>query len=290
MLDRSSQNITIPDPASTKKEICPGHRYRIDGIDDCGSRAGDNAKIVDTAEPWAIDVKYGDEDRHIINGDGRSGYPGGKGGAGVYQTIINLIPPHGTYIETHLGGGAIMRHKKPAAKNIGIDIDPGVTAAHGDTSGITIINGDAGRFLQDYVFIGTEFVYCDPPYLMETRKSGPLYNFEYSTDDHVNLLRILIKLPCMVMISGYWSELYDELLLGWDKRSFETVTRGGSMATEWVWFNYPNPIKLHDYSFLGSTFRERERIKRKRQRWIKNFANIPILERRALFNELRRHV
>ena len=59
-------------------------------------------------------------------------YPGGKGGAGVYQTIINLIPPHKTYIETHLGGGAIMRHKKPAAYNIGIDVDPGVIAKWND--------------------------------------------------------------------------------------------------------------------------------------------------------------
>ena len=33
-------------------------------------------------------------------------YPGGKGGAGVYQTIINNIPPHDTYIETHLGSFA----------------------------------------------------------------------------------------------------------------------------------------------------------------------------------------
>ena len=34
-------------------------------------------------------------------------YPGGKGGNGFYQKIINLIPPHDVYIETHLGGGAI---------------------------------------------------------------------------------------------------------------------------------------------------------------------------------------
>jgi DNA adenine methylase len=33
------------------------------------------------------------------------GYPGGKSGAGVYQTIINLMPPHTVYIEPFLGGG-----------------------------------------------------------------------------------------------------------------------------------------------------------------------------------------
>jgi site-specific DNA-adenine methylase len=40
--------------------------------------------------------------------EGHARYPGGKGGAGVYQTIINNIPPHDTYIETHLGGGNIL--------------------------------------------------------------------------------------------------------------------------------------------------------------------------------------
>lgn len=277
MLEPTSQKTAIPDPNSTEQARHPGHRARIDGIGDCGSRAGDNAEI-------------SDEDRHVINGDRRSGYPGGKGGAGVYHTIINLIPPHDTYIETHLGGGAIMRNKKPAAKNIGIDIDPGVTAAFGDASRITVINGDAGRFLQNYNFTGIEFVYCDPPYLMETRKSGPLYNFEYSTDDHINLLRILKELPCMVMVSGYWSELYAEMLSGWNKRSFEAVTRGGTVATEWVWFNYSIPVELHDYSYLGDTFRDRERIKRKHRRWVKNFVNMPILERHALFAELKGHI
>jgi hypothetical protein len=29
-------------------------------------------------------------------------YPGGKGGSGVYQTIINQQPPHEVYIEPFL--------------------------------------------------------------------------------------------------------------------------------------------------------------------------------------------
>src|SRR5271154_4598059 len=53
------------------------------------------------------------------------GYPGGKNGAGVYQTIINLIPPHAVYIEPFLGGGAVMRLKRPAAVNVGLDLDAG---------------------------------------------------------------------------------------------------------------------------------------------------------------------
>ena len=41
-------------------------------------------------------------------------YPGGKNGAGVYQAIINQMPPHQTYIEGFLGSGAVLRMKKPA--------------------------------------------------------------------------------------------------------------------------------------------------------------------------------
>lgn len=56
-------------------------------------------------------------------------YPGGKAGAGTYQRIINQIPPHDTYIEPFLGDGAILRHKRPAAQNIAIEIDPAVASA-----------------------------------------------------------------------------------------------------------------------------------------------------------------
>ena len=51
-------------------------------------------------------------------------YPGEKHDSGVYQTLINLMPPHDTYIETFLGAGAVMCMKRPAGINIGIDCDP----------------------------------------------------------------------------------------------------------------------------------------------------------------------
>ena len=50
-------------------------------------------------------------------------YQGGKSGYGVYQKIINQIPPHEIYIEPFLGDGGIMRNKRLAVRNIGIDLD-----------------------------------------------------------------------------------------------------------------------------------------------------------------------
>lgn len=69
------------------------------------------------------------------------GYPGGKGGSGVYQTIINHMPPHATYIEAFAGSGAVLRAKRPAARNVAIDRNAVVLAGlvahyigHGDSA------------------------------------------------------------------------------------------------------------------------------------------------------------
>lgn len=209
-------------------------------------------------------------------------YPGGKGG--IYQKIINQIPPHEVYIETHLGGGAVLRNKKPAAKNIGLDIDPHVISMWKEESlnNIEVKLCDALTFLQKFKFTGKEFVYCDPPYLRETRrKKQKLYRYEYTDRQHVELLDVLKKLPCMVMISGYESNLYSESLKKWNTLSFQAKTRQG-MATEWLWMNYVPPTQLHDYRYLGENFRERERIQRKKKRWTEKLSKMPLLERRAL--------
>ena len=47
-------------------------------------------------------------------------YFGSKATSGLCQPIIAMMPPHDTYIESHLGGGAIMKRKPPAQRNIGI--------------------------------------------------------------------------------------------------------------------------------------------------------------------------
>lgn len=54
-----------------------------------------------------------------------TGYLGSKAVSGAHQAIISQMPPHDTYIETHLGSGFIMRRKPPASvRSIGLEIDP----------------------------------------------------------------------------------------------------------------------------------------------------------------------
>jgi len=57
------------------------------------------------------------------------GYPGGKAGAGVYQTIVNQIPPHSCYLEPFAGDAAIFRRKRPAARNVLVELDPAQAGA-----------------------------------------------------------------------------------------------------------------------------------------------------------------
>ena len=214
-------------------------------------------------------------------------FPGGKGG--TYQKYINLMPPHEVYMESHLGGGAIMRYKRRARRSIGIEIDPEVIGIWTNMNQIDfeLIHGDAITFLKRYPFTGKELIYCDPPYLRETRKKYyPIYKYEYSLAQHIELLEVIKSIPCMVMISGYESRLYMESLNNWHTYSFQAATHHG-MATEWIWMNYSPPVQLHDYRYLGDNFREREKIKRKSKRWAARYKSMPVLERQALLSALQ---
>jgi site-specific DNA-adenine methylase len=207
-------------------------------------------------------------------------YPGSKSGSGVYQQIINLMPPHKVYIEPFLGSGAILLKKKPAEAQIGLDLAPAVIARWSRMKrrlmaipNLSVLQGDALAYLSsDAAILASEdtLVYCDPPYLMETRSSQrKLYTFEYGEiEQHARLLTILKELQCLVMISGYWSDLYESELRTWRPVHYVSMTRSGRPATEYIWCNFQEPDVLHDYQYVGGDYRERERIKRKKQRWV----------------------
>ncbi len=120
---------------------------------------------------------------------------------------------------------------------------------------------------------------------MSTRRAHRrIYRCELLSDnEHSELLKMLVALPCMVMVSGYRSELYDEALASWRRAEFYTTNRAGARVLECVWMNYPEPAALHDYQFLGDGFRERARIKKKKERLKQKLLRMPALERQAVF-------
>jgi len=141
---------------------------------------------------------------------------------------------------------------------------------------------DAIEWLSKYKFTGAEMVYCDPPYMHETRGRTRRYEYEMTDAQHRALLEVLRTIPCPVMISGYWTRLYDRTLKGWRAMNFQAVNRAGTMATEWLWMNYPEPVALHDYSYVGEGHRERWRITKRRRRWVERLKRMPLMESRAL--------
>jgi hypothetical protein len=292
-------------------------------------------------------------------------YPGGKGAAGVHQHIINRIPPHKLFLEPFLGAGNIMYRKRPAQRDIGVDVIGGaistarvrfaerrscqffvadaigvlellsqqlaaaaVAASFSDTSvssgaatmamvassdddsfrNVTAnlmarapdVRNVGGGILPPEMTARDVVVYCDPPYLMNTRKSDRrVYAIEPSLDSgrgevgdhdwHSRLLNALESLSCYVLLSGYLSELYELRLCQpkWRRSSYKVRTRGGETVSEYLWCNFPEPLELHDYRYLGTNRRERERIKRKKQRLSKKLLRMPTLERYAVLAAIR---
>jgi DNA adenine methylase len=207
-------------------------------------------------------------------------YFGSKATSGLCQPIIALMPPHDTYIETHLGGGAIMKRKPPALHSIGIDLDSRVLAQFQCDYPVEKINGCAHRFLTEYRFQGRELIYSDPPYLQHTRTSGRRYRFDYGEADHIELLELLKRLPCNVILSGYPSALYDELLGDWRDLELQVMNQAG-VRTEKLWFNF-TPERLFWAGYAGKNFTDRQRIKRKAESWAKRYQTMPPAERLAV--------
>ncbi len=72
---------------------------------------------------------------------------GSKATSGLCQPLIAAMPPHATYIETHLGGGAIMQRKPPALRNIGIDRNARSIRAFRCAYEVELVHGCCHRFL-----------------------------------------------------------------------------------------------------------------------------------------------
>jgi DNA adenine methylase len=211
----------------------------------------------------------------------RGTYTGAKGQPGVIQRIVGQMPPHPVYVEAFAGSGTVLRAKRPAAQSIAIERDPRVCAALAAAVGgaVKVLHGDALTLLPTLDLPPEAVVYCDPPYLAETRAERLLYDFEFATaQEHASLLALLQRLPCRVLLSGYPSPLYAERLAGWRCLSYRTRTRGKTV-TECLWCNFPEPEELHDWRFAGRSFRERLALRRMAERWLARLDALPARKR-----------
>ena len=71
------------------------------------------------------------------------GYFGSKATSGLCQALIALMPPHSVYIESHLGGGALMKRKPTGVRSIGIDRDAQALEAFACDYPVELVHGCA---------------------------------------------------------------------------------------------------------------------------------------------------
>jgi hypothetical protein len=251
---------------------------------------GENSKIewtTHTFNPWIGCTKVAAGCTHCYEG---MQYPGGKNNASVWKWIIGHMPPHAFYVEPFFGSGGVFRRKPPAMENVLIEIDEDVVRwMRYQAFGAEVVHGCGIQWLEENRerFDAEWLIYCDPPYLLETRVKKKIYKHEMTDQEHLRLLEVLDTLDARVMLSGYPSPMYEEKLVGWHRHELETITRGGTMRTEVLYCNFSaedlSPFMARS---AGTNFRMRERIKRKRERWRKNFVRLAADERGAILSAL----
>jgi DNA adenine methylase len=222
-------------------------------------------------------------------------YFGGKSGSGTYQTLINHVPPHKTRIIGFLGLCGLTRNMQPAELNILNDLDPDLIGAWkievGNKDGFILLNEDTiallqSDFLEKYDKEDT-FIYLDPPYRLEARKGkDPVYKFQITDQQHGQLLAAVLTFKrARVMISHYPDEMYNQALNGWNIFDFWSTTHQGQ-ALERIYYNYPLTGELHDYSYIGKDFREREKLSRIKNNFLTKFNRLTPQLRNAIMQDL----
>lgn len=118
----------------------------------------------------------------------------------------------------------------------------GLPAVHERLKSVLILNDDALSVIQKEDSPRT-LHYLDPPYLHETRSSKDVYEFEMGDDDHRQLLELIQNATGKVMLSGYHSKLYDDMLADWNLKEFDKANHASGAKekrrmVECLWMNY----------------------------------------------------
>ncbi|MEM6734631.1 MAG: hypothetical protein AAF620_01055 [Bacteroidota bacterium] len=223
------------------------------------------------------------------------GYTGGKEGTGIWQKIINEIRPHDIFISGCLGNCAIARHKLPAKRNYGIDIDPSVIDAWNEMKWewITLIHGDVIAAVSQLLAMEDLkekriCLFLDPTYRMSSIKSDrPPYKFTMEDEWHHKFLSEVQKWSLHpnldILITHYPDPLYKRKLKEWRRIPYLTKTRRGPVE-EWLFMNYEHESgELHDYRWIGDNKDERYNLKnRTAKNLIKKLNRMEVRKKQAI--------
>lgn len=108
--------------------------------------------------------------------------------------------------------------------------------------GVQIENRPALSIIQRFAFPNV-LIYADPPYLMKTRCGRKQYSHEMTDDDHLDLLKALKNHPGPVLLSGYASKMYDEVLFGWHRETIHSADQKARPREEVLWMNFEPSVQ-----------------------------------------------
>lgn len=112
-----------------------------------------------------------------------------------------------------------------------------LASIHRRLQGVVIERRDALEVIRAQDTPQTLF-YVDPPYMPSTR-SAAKYRHELNLEQHQALLDRLTKVQGMAVISGYPSELYDDVLTGWSRVERKHRASGSALPRTEVLWNSP---------------------------------------------------
>jgi len=160
-------------------------------------------------------------------------------------------------IRSHMGFGSNAVHRRSGFRAAGLRAGvlpvhnwsdmPEVVRSVGERfRSVVIENRDAKKVMASND--GCDVLhYVDPPYVFETRgDKGKDYAHELSDDDHAELLTFLRGLSGMVVLSGYPSELYEEILTGWHRVKRIAMADGARERTEVLWINPACKVRVDE--------------------------------------------
>lgn len=107
--------------------------------------------------------------------------------------------------------------------------------------GVQIENRPAVELIRRFNYKNV-LIYCDPPYMLETRH-GKQYRCEMDDKDHEILLRLLLQHKGLVLISGYDTDMYRDMLKGWNRFENVSYSQVCTQKREIIWMNYDPPNK-----------------------------------------------
>lgn len=115
--------------------------------------------------------------------------------------------------------------------------------------GVQIENRPAVELIKRFNFKNV-LIYCDPPYMLETRH-GKQYRCEMDAQAHEELLWALLQHKGPVIISGYDSKLYNNLLHGWHREETICYSQVCAKKREVLWMNFEPANRQMDFEDFG---------------------------------------